>query len=143
VVYPKELFSRPLVTADTNVFSTAIEQVKNEMMLLNPVFDVALIVRNKLQDHTGKLPSLQLMADDLHLSTSSLKRKLKNVGATYQQIRESVLFSKAHYLLETTQKSIDHIAGLLGYADGSNFNKAFKQWSGLTPSEYRKKSAQE
>lgn len=139
VVCPKEYYYRPLVTSDSGVFNTAMEQVQKEMMLLDPVADIALIVRNKLRDHTGKLPPLQKMADDLHISTSSLKRKLKNVGATYQQLRESVQFHKANYLLGTTQYSIEQIAELLGYADGSNFNKAFKQWSGLTPSEYRKK----
>jgi len=139
LVCPKEYFYRPLVTADQHVFNSAMEQVEKEMMLLDPVVDIALIVRNKLRDHSGKLPPLQKMADDLHLSTSSLKRKLKNVGATYQQLRESVQFHKANYLLATTQYPIEQIADMLGYADGSNFNKAFKQWSGLTPSEYRKK----
>lgn len=139
VVCPKEYFYRPLVTTDPSVFDAAIEQVEKEMMLLDPVVDIALIVRNKLRDHAGKLPSLQQMSDDLHISTSSLKRKLKNVGATYQQLRESVLFHKANYLLGTTKYPIEQIADMLGYADASNFNKAFKQWSGLTPSEYRKK----
>ena len=139
LICPKEYFYRPLVTADQHVFDSAMEHVEKEMMLLDPVVDIALIVRNKLRDHTGKLPSLQKMADDLHFSASSLKRKLKNVGATYQQLRESVQFHKANYLLATTQYPIEQIADMLGYADGSNFNKAFKQWSGLTPSEYRKK----
>ena len=89
LVCPKEYFYRPLVTADQHVFNSAMEQVEKEMMLLDPVVDIALIVRNKLRDHSGKLPPLQKMADDLHLSTSSLKRKLKNCESLCNFIRQT------------------------------------------------------
>lgn len=138
VVCPREYFYRPLITTDPDVLDTAIEQVKEEMLSLDPVTDIALIIRHKLKDHVGKLPSLQAIADELFISTSSLKRKLKQVGATYQQLRESVLFQKANHLLSTTDYTVEQVADTLGYADASNFNKAFKQWSGVSPSEYRK-----
>lgn len=137
-IAPKSYCERPLVTADPSVMPTAIEKIEQEMMSLETVVDIAALVREKLRKHVGKMPSLQQMADELHLSTSSLKRKLKEVGATYQQLRETELFNKANYLLGTTQYSVEQVAEMLGYGDASNFNKAFKQWSGMTPSEYRK-----
>ena len=142
VVTPKEYFYRPLVTTDPGMFKVAMEQVEKEMIPYESVVDIAAIVRNRLREHSGKLPSLTQMSEDLHLSSSSLKRKLKQVGATYQQLRESVLFHKANVLLGTTKYTVEQIADMLGYADPSNFNKAFKQWSGLTPSEYRKQQKQ-
>jgi AraC-like DNA-binding protein len=40
------------------------------------------------------------------------------------------------------QRARGHLAYLLGYSEVSAFNRAFKRWTGATPSDYRRKAAE-
>ena len=44
------------------------------------------------------------------------------------------------YLLESNQ-TVDSIAAMLGYYDGAAFRKAFRRWTGMSPADYRARSA--
>jgi len=46
-------------------------------------------------------------------------------------------------LLAATDESIDEIVYLTGFSEPSTFYRAFKRWSGMTPIEYRRQSAEE
>lgn len=139
LIAPKDYFYRPIITADPSIMPEALSQIEYEMLSIESALDIASIIRRKLRDHQGKMPSLPQMSEQMNLSSSSLKRKLKDLGMTYQKIRDAELFHKAIYLLSTTQHTLEQIADALGYGDSSNFTKAFKHWAGLTPNEYRKK----
>ena len=85
------------------------------------------------------LPDLLHVARALHLSERTLNRRLRDEGSSFRHIRSSVLQSWARrYLVETTH-SIETIAPLLGYGDAANFRRAFRNWEGLSPGEYRRR----
>ena len=81
------------------------------------------------------------IARDLNLSLRSFQRKLEQSGTSYSQLLNTVRHEMARSYLETPQHQIIMIAYMLGYSDPSNFARAFKQWDGLTPKEYREQSA--
>ncbi len=85
----------------------------------------------------GEKVSLASLARGLAISTRQLQNKLKDEGATYQQLLDQVRKELALGYLQEPAASLYDVAFLLGYADQSAFNHAFKRWTGKTPGEYR------
>ena len=84
---------------------------------------------------------VEAVASQLHVSTRTLKRRLESEGTNFSLLVNRVRESLAKEYLTHTQWKVDVIASELGYSSGSNFGQAFKQWVGLTPSEYREQSS--
>jgi len=83
--------------------------------------------------------SLESFARDFGISPSSLRRKLREEGQNFHDLRESIRKQRSLYFLNQTHKSIDAIAAATGYSESSTFHRAFKKWTGLTPQAYRQK----
>jgi AraC-like DNA-binding protein len=87
-------------------------------------------------------PSLQDVAQRLHMSGRSLQRRLQQEGTTLQELLAGVRRDLAVRHLHDAQESIAEIAFLLGFSEVSTFHRAFKRWTGLTPSAYRRRSVE-
>jgi AraC-like DNA-binding protein len=72
------------------------------------------------------------------MSGRSLRRHLRELNTSYQQVTDRLKAELAEQLLRDTSRSVSDIAERLGFGDVANFRKAFKRWLGKTPSEYRK-----
>ena len=83
------------------------------------------------------LPGLQITAESVGLSDRALRRRLQHAGTNYQQIIDQVRSQRARVLLEDSSASIEYVALCLGFNDASNFRRAFKRWTGETPSQFR------
>lgn len=81
--------------------------------------------------------SQEAVAANFNISPRSLQRKLKEEGITYLQIVEEVRKALALHYLKQDYYQIKDIASLLGYNEQSAFVRAFKRWTGQTPSDYR------
>jgi AraC-like DNA-binding protein len=77
------------------------------------------------------------VAKSLHHSTRTFYRKLQGEGTSYQTLSDNMRKSVAIEYLRNTDLRIDEIASRCGYQDVSNFRKAFKRWTGVSPSLYR------
>ena len=77
------------------------------------------------------------LARDLHMSRRSLQRRLAEADASYQSLVDETRRDMALRYLEDRGKSATDIAFLLGYSQQSAFTRAFRRWTGKSPSEYR------
>ncbi len=82
-------------------------------------------------------PSLSDLADALHLSERSLQRKLSAEGISFKALLDETRRDLARAYLEQSRHSLTEIAFLLGFSDQSNFNRAFRRWTGRSPGGYR------
>jgi AraC-like DNA-binding protein len=82
--------------------------------------------------------TMEQICDQLAMSESTLRRKLKLEGTSVQEIKDQARLGLALHLLQTTQNSINLIADKCGYQSQSRFTERFKIRFGLTPSELRK-----
>ncbi|MEK9713609.1 MAG: AraC family transcriptional regulator [Thalassolituus sp.] len=96
-------------------------------------------VKKYLEMFREGYPSISECADTFSTSERSFRRQLKEEGATYQQLLDTVRSDKACRLLDTTEESVENIAGKLGYTEAAAFIRAFKKWHGMTPAQYRKR----
>ncbi len=88
-------------------------------------------------EHT-QLPTVQYIADQLHLSPTYLSDLLKNLtGLTTQQHIHEKLIEKAKELLSTSNLSVSEIAYQFGFEFPQSFNKLFKKKTDQTPLEFK------
>jgi AraC-like DNA-binding protein len=81
------------------------------------------------------------VATRLGVSVSTLKRRLKQGGCTYRQLRDGVVEEIAKSALSQTTVPISEIALRVGYSELSAFDRAFRRLTGMTPLEYRAREA--
>lgn len=77
------------------------------------------------------------VAQALSLSERSLQRRLTASGRSYSAIAKAAAAATATRLLEQHLLSIKQTAHEMGFSDPSSFHRAFKRWTGKTPSAFR------
>jgi AraC-like DNA-binding protein len=82
-------------------------------------------------------PSLSSAAHSLHLTTATLHRHLNSEGTSFQRILNDVRCDTAIDKLRFQKLSVAEVAEQLGFAEPRSFSRAFKQWTGASPSEYQ------
>ena len=75
---------------------------------------------------------------DPGITSRTLRRKLEAEGTSYSELLASVRALAIDYL-STTTLSTEDIASTLGFSDAVGFRHAFKRWTGMTPSDVRRK----
>lgn len=130
--------------ADTKQFSAACRSLDEELNSLEgQLTEKVKSLIYTLKDHQSENAreyewrSLQDVADILHLSRSTLIRKLKLEGAKFSAILDETRHHLACWYLLETQTPVAEIAYLLGYKDSSNLGRTFKKWTGQTPAKFR------
>jgi AraC-like DNA-binding protein len=76
------------------------------------------------------------VARALNQSPSTLQRRLRREGTSYQRVLDTTRRELALQYLRDGQHSLADVAFLLGFADQSNFTRAFRRWTGKTPRQY-------
>lgn len=87
---------------------------------------------------SGPPMGLTEVARRLHMSSSTLKRRLAEEGTTFRDLLEDLRHDTARQMLMDSHASISEVAHRLGYRDLAAFSRAFRRWSGKTPSEFRR-----
>lgn len=82
-------------------------------------------------------PDLEQVAEQLHTSPQTLRRRLREEGSSFQELKDHLRRDLAIYHLGRDELSIQVIAEQLGFSEPSAFHRAFKKWTGLTPGAYR------
>jgi AraC-like DNA-binding protein len=95
-------------------------------------------VYHLLTQTPGQFPGMEEIADRLHVTSRTLRRRLLQEDTSFSDILDDVRRSFATEYLRTTSMSIESIALLVGFTDVSNFRAAFRKWIGQSPTEYRK-----
>ena len=94
-------------------------------------------VRRLMGEAAGQ-PDRTWIADQLSMSTSTLKRRLAEESTTFRELAQSSLCGRATLRLMDQSLSVQQVAMDLGYSDLASFSHAFKRWTGRTPSEFRR-----
>ncbi|MBH2001193.1 MAG: AraC family transcriptional regulator [Moraxellaceae bacterium] len=80
-----------------------------------------------------------IVAQHLNRSARSLRADLQLLNTTYEKVIAQYRERLARRLLSHTQENIDQIVYLTGFSEPSAFSRAFKRWTGETPTAYRQR----
>jgi len=92
-------------------------------------------------DFSKDLPSLEEVAERLFTTSTTLHRRLRDEGTSFQKLKDNCRRDAAITLLRDETISGTYVAEYLGFSDPSAFFRAFKKWTGLTPQQFRSRKA--
>ncbi len=135
--YSREVMEKPLATANA-ALAQAHERLAAEYL---ERFEQSRVTHQARQVLCRLLPQgepkRQAVADALRMSTRTLQRRLQEEGKSFQQVLDETRKELSIQYLGQPQLSLLEISYLLGFADPSNFFRAFKRWFGMPPGQYR------
>ncbi len=85
---------------------------------------------------TGSI-RIERIARALGCSRQTLYRRLKAEGLTFEQVLDELRRRRALTLVRDASLPVKEIAWRLGFSDPAAFSRAFKRWTGMSPSEAR------
>jgi len=94
-------------------------------------------VRREIVEALPETPSVEEVARTLGMSERTLQRRLVEAGTSWAQLLDELRSDLAARHLEDTRMSIGEIAFVLGFRSQGSFTRAFKRWTGRTPSDAR------
>ena len=94
-------------------------------------------IRQLLAAQLNAAPGLDGLAEQLNCSARTLRRHLKELGCSYQELLDELRFEQAKRMLCEDQLPIYRIAEALGFSETASFRHAFVRWSGVAPSQFR------
>ncbi len=99
------------------------------------------LVKTNLQNNEF---GIEVMIDKLHMSQSSLYRKIKSLtGLSLTAFIRSIRLKVASQMMLNSTSKISHIAYEVGFNDYNYFKKSFKEHFNCLPSEYRNQKKKE
>lgn len=97
-------------------------------------------VKQALLAARSEFPTSAAVAQQMHMSESTLQRRLAKEGVRFQQLLDQVRYRLALEYLQGTQLPVSEIAALLGFSNPANFRRSFKRWSAATPAQVRQRN---
>lgn len=89
-----------------------------------------------------KLPSLEELARHLAVGAMTLRRRLHSAGTSFRAIRDELRHEMAIDMLTNSRLSIEDIAERLDLCDSNALRRACRGWTGMAPTEFRRKLLQ-
>lgn len=138
VTFAPEDAKRRFISENPALWSDIEADLKLKLAAQNDRWPIADRVRGALVD---LMPAGRTGAEDvafaLGISRSTLQRRLRDVGTSYQAVLDATRRDMAvRYLTKTTLRA-DEIARVLAYRDANSFSRSFRRWTGQAPFAFR------
>jgi AraC-like DNA-binding protein len=142
MVIARDVWDTPRTGSDPNLFSVLDTHARMLLDQIPSPADVVGRVRESIEaELRGGNPKLESIARRLAMSPRTLQRRLRDQGVIFNDVLDAMRFRAAKSYLAQGDIAGTEVAYLLGFAEQSSFNRAFKRWSGRTPTEYRRGAA--
>ena len=129
---------RPFVTRNAELLAMLAPQFEEELKRENNEENFSERVRIAIQQKlTGRRPSIDEIAEALHISSRTLQRRLQEEGSSFQRVLDEARHQLARHYLNNSYLELNEAAYLLGYEDGNSFVRAFRTWEGIPPARWR------
>ena len=129
---------RPFVTRNAELLAMLAPQFEEELKRENGnenfVERVRIAIQQKL---TGQRPTIEDIANALHISSRTIQRRLQEEGSNFQRVLEEARHQLARQYLNNSVLELNEAAYLLGYNDANSFVRAFRTWEGVPPARWR------
>ncbi|MDO6825007.1 AraC family transcriptional regulator [Marinobacter sp. 1_MG-2023] len=137
--WPAQTFHHPLSKADHQTFGLAEQYLSSQRPpnALSFSEDVTQLITTLLP--TGQCRS-DVVAGHFHMDKRTLQRHLAKEDTSFGKLLNAEKLKLAHMYLKEPNMKLSQIAGLLGYSEQSAFNRACRDWFGVSPLRYRKQA---
>ena len=108
-------------------------QYRRDRLLVEQVWQV-------LAAHPDQSHNADGVAALLNISARTLHRQLKEEGASLQQLKDEVRCQRAKDLLYRSTRPVKQVAAAVGFTNEKSFTRAFREWTRVSPGEFRKRA---
>ncbi len=142
VVFATADLDRPFVTHNTELAAAVTPQLDAELARANASRAIGDQVKGILKRQlAGRRPAIEEVARTLRSSARTLQRRLAEDGTSFQQLVQEARRELARHYLLSSSLELNETAYLLGYEDAHSFFRAFHDWEGSPPGEWRERHA--
>jgi AraC-like DNA-binding protein len=128
----------PFVTRNAELLDVLAPQFEEQLRQFKAEDGFVELVRRAIQDRlTGHRPSIDAIAQALHMSSRTMQRRLQESGYSFQRVLDEARHQMARYYLSNSVLELNETAYLLGFEDPNSFGRAFRAWEGVPPSDWR------
>lgn len=124
---------------DSSAYKVHKETCEKDLAKQQRHYTFSSSIMDMIFDSQNNLRTCDELARLLNMSVRTLRRKLEKEGSSYNQLLQISRVEKSKELLRESENSIEFISGKLGYLESTSFSRAFKNWTGETPRDWRKK----
>lgn len=140
LVFPAEQLERPIRGADPKL--RRLLEARIAQLEPTGAGDLLVRMRRVLRNLIlGGGGSLDEVARIFSMHRRTLNRRMRQRGLSFQELMEESRYDLARQLLRETEMSASTIAHVLNYSDLSAFSRAFRRWSGTSPTRWRADTA--
>lgn len=134
---PVAWLAEPMPMRSVTGYRHAIEQCEAQLALWHQPDLLKIQVQRCLRLTESGYPTLKEVARQLCLSSRTLRRRLLSESSSFAELLESARRQDAMQLLQDSGLNISGVAQRLGYHEPGNFTRAFRSWTGITPTQWR------
>lgn len=141
LVFDLKTLLEPLPGSNTEL-AMANEQIAAAYLARFDRDNVTMQVRQRLVEMlpAGRV-SQDSVAESLNMSARTLQRRLETEGTTFTDLTDETRSELARQYLAQPHYSVTQVAYLLGFSEPSNFARAFRRWTGRSPSQFQQTAA--
>ncbi|WP_339845807.1 helix-turn-helix domain-containing protein [uncultured Halopseudomonas sp.] len=140
VKFNKQTMNIPLTNADA-FLAKRLDATLEDMLSAVPNVDFAEQVKQRIRVLVSEREvSEDLVATPFNMSPRHLRRKLSETQTTYEKLLDEVRMELAIRLIQDGKLNLGRIAFELGFLDPSSFTRAFRRWTGMSPTAFRTQS---
>lgn len=137
VIFDSALLTTPLPSSNEALRGLYEQECTRLLADLAEEQSVSQQTLQLLRKLEGQYPQMPKLANMLHLSPRTYRRRLTLERASYQDLLDKVRAEHATRYLLNTRLPIATIAYQVGFNDASNFRRAYAKWTGRSPREAR------
>jgi len=138
IEFERELLDRTGLAQNGELYSVLESLAERKLSRVTREGGHAEQLRDYLVSNAGaERPQMDAVARSLGISVRSLRRRLDEEGVSYTGLLNEARATLAKRMLDDPHRSIHETAYAMGFSDPSAFHRAFKRWTGMTPSQYR------
>ncbi len=134
------MLNLPLKRHSPGLYQQLRAQAARQLASHSPQGNTTDNVRRIIDDLMGQqLLDLPTIAERMGLTPRTLQRHLKEENTTFQAVYDGLRQQHARSYLCDGNGDIETLATILGYSEPANFYRAFKNWFGMSPGEFRRR----
>ncbi|WP_434604237.1 AraC family transcriptional regulator [Pseudomonas sp. R1-7] len=120
----------------------ALALLELEAAEVHQKIDLIQAVERAIARDLARGSHIDKIACDLNMSSRTLRRRLTEHNLTFEALLEQVRRGRTLSLLANLELSIERITEEVGYSDVRSFRRAFRRWTGMSPSAFRNEDAE-
>lgn len=137
IIIANSVLALEVRSANSAILDMLIRKIDQAVKSYSLALTFSHQVINYIANSRGGIPRAKQAACHFNISLSTLKKRLMSEGRNYSEIGDSMRKSLAIKMVANPIVQIKVVHCSLNFSSSSAFNRAFKRWTSMTPTEYR------